>query len=1485
MRFDRLVAVAAVALLLAVPVAAQTVIINEVDSDTPTLPVNDALEFVELYDGGVGNTSLNGLVVVFFNGATDTSYVAYDLDGYSTNASGYFLLGNSGVTPAPGVVFPANTLQNGADAVALYLANAADFPAGTAVTTSNLVDALVYDTNDADDSGLLPLLNAGQPQVDENGGAGGSANDSNQRCLNGQGGARNTAAYVQTSPTPGAANACGVASELSIDDVTHAEGNAGTTTFTFTVSLSAPAPPGGVSFDIATADDTATAADNDYVARSLTGQTIAEGQQTYTFDVTVNGDTNVELDERFYVNVSNVSGIAVTVGDGQGVGTIAGDDGVKVSIDDVTLAEGDAGTTTFSFTVSLSQPAKTGGVSFDIATADGSATTADSDYVGNSLPIQTIAAGSSSYTFDVTVNGDDVFEPDETFLVQVSNVGGTDAYLGDGEGTGTITNDDSAPLVINEIDYDQTGTDTAEFIELYNRDSASLDLGEYSLVLVNGTAGGAAVYGTIDLPAVSLAAGDYFVVCSNAAKVPNCDLDVTPNTDLVQNGAPDAVALVRGANLVDTVSYEGDTGAPYTEGSGTGLSDDASAYTGIARYPDGTDTNVNNADLALHCITPGMPNASGTSSCPSPFRYNVMINEVDSDTTSTDTAEFIELYDGGMGNVPLDGLVVVLYNGSNDLSYAAYDLDTYSTDPNGYFLLGNAGVSPAPGLVFADNSLQNGADAVALYRADAASFPNGTAITTANLQDAIVYDTADADDTGLLVLLNAGQPQVDENGGGNSAGHSNQRCPSGYGGLRNTTSYLQMEPSPGTTGTCVYEIFEIQGNGMASPFAGFAVTTNNNIVTAVGPEGFFIQTPDGRADADPETSNGIYVYAGFDLGVAVGDRVDVSGWVQEYYDFTEIAGPPGLTIYSSGNTLPAAIALDAATPSPNQPQPANAYERYEGMLVSIANGIVSGPTQYFGSDPTAEAFIVASAARPFREPGLLYPGDPGYPLVPIWDGNPEVFELDSDKLVPALDPDLIPAGSTFSAEGVLAYEFGGYELWSTSLMLNPAALPVPVRSRATGELTVGSLNTYRLFDNVNDPGSADDGSVESFDDYQRHLYKLAWYVADVLGAPDILGVQEVEHLGALQDLAQVILSERGVSYTAYLEEGNDVGGIDVGFLVRTDTIADEVVTQLGKDELLSVDSSLLHDRPPLLLEANYVGNGVPFPVKVLVVHQRSLNDIETSERVRQKRLEQAQSVAQMVQDLLDIDPGVRLVVVGDFNAYEVTDGYVDVVGQIKGDVDPTQSMLSGPDLVDPNLYDEVLGMPAGQRYSYIYDGTAQVLDHALTSQGIAPFVRGMQYGRGNADAPEYLELDDFTPQRCSDHDGLVLFLMSDFNGDGVPDDAPQFLLLGNLPGIANGTVTDASGIVSLILGPGSANASLGTIGNPGGTTWSWTVTLVEPTLPGVAELIATDADGRTATLVIALQASAPVPVNSPAALALLALLLAAAAVVALRRMG
>ncbi|MDH3620826.1 MAG: lamin tail domain-containing protein [Gammaproteobacteria bacterium] len=565
-------------------------------------------------------------------------------------------------------------------------------------------------------------------------------------------------------------------------------------------------------------------------------------------------------------------------------------------------------------------------------------------------------------------------------------------------------------------------------------------------------------------------------------------------------------------------------------------------------------------------------------------------------------------------------------------------------------------------------------------------------------------------------------------------------------------------------------ITDIQGAGEFSPLEGQRVIASG-VVTAVSTNGFFMQVPD---DGDPNTSNGIFVFTGGAPDVAVGDEVEVTGFVDEFFGFTEITGSPVVNVTGVG-TVPAPIVFDANVPSPDPDAPSCdiEFECYEGMLVEIPAGVVTASNQSFGTDPLAEVYITAGPNRTFREPGIESPGLPAFPDIPVWDGNPEVFELDPDKLgLPNL---YIPGGSTFSAIGVIGFEFGGYEFWPSELTVNEAPLPVATRAKGESEGTVGSFNLFRLFDDIDDAPDGDrDDTVVSADEYALRLAKIGAYIVDVMGSPDILAIQEVESLKVLQDLAATVGTlDTSVSYSAHLVEGNDIGSIDVGFLVRS-SVQVTAVTQLGKDEILTFDGSLLHDRPPLLLEATM--NDL-FPISVMVLHMRSLGGIE-GERTQQKRYEQAISVASKVQDIQTANPDVNLVVIGDFNAFEFTDGYVDLSGVLKGDFDPNQSVVCSTvaceDVVSPNLTDEVLNIDPAERYSFIFRGNAQVLDHAMTSQALAPLVAGLEFGRGNADAAVILVEDDGLTadlaSRSSDHDGLVLYIFRDEDRDGVGDD-------------------------------------------------------------------------------------------------------------------
>jgi hypothetical protein len=243
----------------------------------------------------------------------------------------------------------------------------------------------------------------------------------------------------QTVETPITVNA----PSFSIDDVSHNEGDSGTTSYVFTVTKTG-ATNLVASVDFSTADDSATVAGGDYQQNSGT-LTFAAGESAKQLTVLVNGDAAFEPNEQFFVNLSNASG--ATVADAQGVGTILNDDGTpSFSINDVTHNEGNAGTTAYVFNVN-----KTGttaqAASVDFATQDGTATVADNDYQPNSGTLN-FAAGETTKQVTVLANGDTSPESNETFTVHLSNASG--ASIGDADGLGTIKDDDT-PSTVNTI--------------------------------------------------------------------------------------------------------------------------------------------------------------------------------------------------------------------------------------------------------------------------------------------------------------------------------------------------------------------------------------------------------------------------------------------------------------------------------------------------------------------------------------------------------------------------------------------------------------------------------------------------------------------------------------------------------------------------------------------------------------------------------------------------------------------------------------------------------------------------------------------------------------------------------------------------------------------------------------------------------------------------------------------------------------------------
>ncbi len=266
----------------------QNLIINEIDADTDG---TDILEFIEL-KSATPNQSLDGYIIVLFTGNGDISYYTIDLNGYATDANGLFLAGNTAVLPSPSIIFPSNTLQNGQDAVALYQANATVFPMGTPVTNTNLIDALVYDTDDPDDLGLLSTLGQSQ-QINEN-----EYGNKNEHSIQNNG----DGTYSVKMPTPGQNN----------------DGSTTETKYRITISAANTVYTEGDEFDIVFTSDIAldqnltlsiSLINGDFNSNDFTADnnfTIPNGSTSKSTRVSLINDTETEGDEFLTVKIVDI---------------------------------------------------------------------------------------------------------------------------------------------------------------------------------------------------------------------------------------------------------------------------------------------------------------------------------------------------------------------------------------------------------------------------------------------------------------------------------------------------------------------------------------------------------------------------------------------------------------------------------------------------------------------------------------------------------------------------------------------------------------------------------------------------------------------------------------------------------------------------------------------------------------------------------------------------------------------------------------------------------------------------------------------------------------------------------------------------------------------------------------------------------------------------------------------------------------------------
>lgn len=593
-------------------------------------------------------------------------------------------------------------------------------------------------------------------------------------------------------------------------------------------------------------------------------------------------------------------------------------------------------------------------------------------------------------------------------------------------------------------------------------------------------------------------------------------------------------------------------------------------------------------------------------------------------------------------------------------------------------------------------------------------------------------------------------------------------------------------------------IAQIQGNGLLSPHNGKRVVTEG-IVTAIKfNNGFFLQA--ANDDGDPATSDAVFVFTSSapPATAAVGNRVRVTGTVEEYTPssnphqlaITEIVTPT-VEVLETGLALPAAIELTAAELGPDALP--GTLERLEAMRVSVAQSVVIAPSGGSIDENDALSFsdgvfhvALPGVARPFREAGIGVMDAITLPAgknPPRFDTNQERLMVRSRGQVGAQPLSVDTGAEVAGLLGVLDYFAGTWALLpdvATLPTVSGGRLPEAVNDPHYDEVTVGSFNLLRLFDEVNDSNGAVTLTPEALD---KRLAKAALAICDYLKTPDILGAVEVENLRVLQLLSERIDATCAArpGYVPYLQPGNDVGGINVGFLVSSRLTADGVarvevldVAQFGKETTLANPNgttSLLNDRPPLRLRARVHQDATSsYPLTVIVNHLRSLNDINDTlpgssgwatggERVRVKRGAQAVYLAQLVEEMQQANPDEKIVLVGDFNAFEFNDGYVDVMGIIRGDAAPEDQVLTYmPSPVTTPLVDgsQLIADPA-QRYSYSFEGNAQTLDHVLVNESLVmDAALRVDHARINADFGVDNFGDATLAVRSSDHDPVRL---------------------------------------------------------------------------------------------------------------------------------
>ena len=756
----------------------------------------------------------------------------------------------------------------------------------------------------------------------------------------------------------------------------------------------------------------------------------------------------------------------------------------------------------------------------------------------------------------------------------------------------------------------------------------------------------------------------------------------------------------------------------------------------------------------------------------------IVINEVyggGGNSGATYTNDFIELTNHSDESIDLTGWSVQYHPRSASGNWQVTPLEG-SIEPGQYYLIaqarGNGGSQELPEPDVAGEIPMSGSD--------------GT-VALVESTDALTCGTDCADDTAIVDLVGFGTAEIAE--GSPIAGVSNvysaQRTDTGDTD-DNATDFVVAEPTPAAhnsagvpTPECPDEpgdtrIRDIQGDAWLSPLDDETVTDVPGIVTAAGPQGFWMQDPE--PDDDPATSEGIYVYLGTTATVQPGDAVTVSGDISDYYplsfgevfpetanlSLTEITDAT-VAVCSSDNPIPVEYITGDDIPDTYAPETPTGnvedlgrldptrsvlefWESREGTNVAVTDARVIGPGNAYG-----EIYLTVKPDEYASERGGTV--NTGYENTPT--GRITVNPV-SGHVPPANVGDVLVGDTVGPVDYIL---YGGYSIAATVLgeHIDNGLERQTATPHGDDQLAVATYNVENL----------------TVGDSDAKFAELAAGIVDGLASPDIVTLEEIQDdtgatddgvVDASQTLDRLVAEIEAAGGPAYqwrqispedkMDGGAPGGNIRVAFLFNPDRVdfidrpggdaTTPVTVETGDDgsAQLSVspgridpgNDAWFESRKPLAGE--FVFNGEK--VIVVVNHfnskggdQNADGRYQPPERVTEvQRIQQAEVVNGFVRDILAVDPQAGVVIAGDINDYQFS---------------PALEALTGGD--DPVLVDLINTLPETERYTYVFNGISQVLDHILVSPALA-----------SAAEYEVVHLNAEFSQQASDHDPQVVRL-------------------------------------------------------------------------------------------------------------------------------